>query len=334
MTEIAVNEAPATGVALSDVGNGTDLAAWVNDLGNAYTLAERICRTPFAPRDFQGKPEAAAVAILHGKSLGLDPLASMSSIFVVSGRPGLYSKAMHAIVLAAGHQVWVESESPQEVVVKGKRKGADTVSTSRWTPERAKKAGYDTNKKYLTEPIAMLRARAIGDVCRVVAPDVLAGLAYNEADVELMDPIEDMGEAPAASVEDKPKRTVKRKAAPAPSLPDIVHDAPEPEPEAAPEADPEVVDEAASDTAGEIPMCTPDQWTHLTVALKGAGHKTKPSMGAAVNGFLQRETGGPQDITADEANRMLEHFTNLVAEALPAAEGDDAAWPEPAPVPA
>lgn len=191
-----------------------NLGEWVADLENAYTLATKICTTPFTPAAFKAKPADAAVAILYGKGLNLDPLASLNAIFVISGRPGLYAKAMHAIVTGAGHEVWVDAESETSVTVKGQRNGSEHVMESTWTIDRASKAGYLSNSKYKTDPISMLKARAIGDVCRVVAPDALAGLSYNEADVALMGPVEDLGEAPKT-------RTV--------SLADI-------EPEPAPEA--------------------------------------------------------------------------------------------------
>lgn len=180
---------------LAPAPQGTDLEGWVSDLGNAYALAEKFVQTPFVPSGFKGKPADAAVAILYGKGLGLDPLASLNAIFLISGRPGLYSKHMHAIVLSAGHEVWVESESPSEVVVKGKRRGSEHEVESRWTIERAQQAGYLSNAKYKSDPISMLKARAIGDVCRIVAPDALTGLAYNEADVALMEPVAE-SEAP------------------------------------------------------------------------------------------------------------------------------------------
>lgn len=318
MSTVAINEPAsselATPPALADSPNGTDLSAWVADLGNAYTLAERICRTPFAPKDFQGKPEAAAVAILHGKSLGLDPLASMSSIFVVSGRPGLYSRAMHAIVMAAGHEVWVESEAPNEVVAKGRRRGSDQITTSTWTSQRAKLAGYDSNKKYITEPIAMLRARALGDVCRVVAPDVLSGLAYNEADVAVMDPLDDLGEQVAPKPE-AAKRKVTRKpraTAPAPDLPDVVNNAPQDEEESAAPA-PEPVDtetgELPTEEAVEDGTQPADaaQIDAVVTALNAAGHTTKAAKQSAITEALGEPKPATQ-LTAFEAETLVTYF--------------------------
>src|SRR5690606_934292 len=54
-----------------------------------------------------------------------------------------------------------------------------------WTTARANTAGYTKNSKYQTDPAAMLYARAASDVCRQVAPDALAGLAYSAEELEL-----------------------------------------------------------------------------------------------------------------------------------------------------
>ena len=126
--------------------------------------------------------------ILYGDELGLTPGTSLQSGFVVSGRPGLYARAMHAIVLSKGHEVWVVEKSDAKVTVAGRRKGSTNTHEETWTTGRAQKAGYTSNKKYSTDPQAMLYARALADVCRIIAPDALAGLDYTIEELELMEP--------------------------------------------------------------------------------------------------------------------------------------------------
>lgn len=53
------------------------LAEWAAELGAAHQLGIALCKTAFVPKDFMGKPEAAAAAILAGKSLGLDPMNAL-----------------------------------------------------------------------------------------------------------------------------------------------------------------------------------------------------------------------------------------------------------------
>ena len=178
------------------ISGDVDLQAWARDLADAGQLGAALCKTPFVPKDFQGKPEAAAAAILAGKSLGMDPLASLSNIFVIHGRPGLYARTMHALVTSRGHEVIRTQASPQQVTVQARRKGSDVWQDFVWTIERATQAGYTkTNAKYKEVPIEMLTAKALAEACRTIAPDVLTGVA----DLSVED-LEDMGERPSRPV--------------------------------------------------------------------------------------------------------------------------------------
>lgn len=174
----------ATTVASSAASNLRD---WALSLADAGTLAKAITPTDFVPQHFRGKVGDAAVAILKGAALGLDPIAALESIYVISGRPALYARTMAAVVLAAGHEVWTEDASDQSVTVCGRRRGSEHVETATWTLQRAELAGYTKNAKYRTDPQSMLYARAVGEVARKVAPDVLLGLSYTAEEIELED---------------------------------------------------------------------------------------------------------------------------------------------------
>jgi hypothetical protein len=170
-----------------------DLAAWAAELSAAHQIGTALCKTAFVPKDFQGKPDAAAAAILAGKSLGMDPLSALQNIFVIHGRPGLYARTMHALVIAQGHEILRTAATPESVTVHARRKGSTEWQEFTWTIERADKAGYvKTNAKYKDNPIEMLTAKALSEACRVIAPDVLTGVA-----VYSVEELEDMGERPA-----------------------------------------------------------------------------------------------------------------------------------------
>lgn len=232
MSEIATNTPPADDLAAFTApqptpGMGVDLAAWVADLQAAHTIGSALCQTEFAPASFRGKPEAAAAAILTGKSLGLDPMNALSNIFVVQGRPALYARTMAALVMQAGHHLRRTAATDGSVTVAARRKGDTEWQEFTWDIARAQKAGYTSNKKYQTDPQAMLTAKALAEACRTIAPDVLTGIAAVSAEeVEL----EDLGEVPEPpTVAEKPKaRTASsrlrgKKPAPVP--------APDPQPE-------------------------------------------------------------------------------------------------------
>lgn len=162
----------------------TDLAAWAGAMGDAMTLAKGLAGTAFVPSHFQGKPADTAVAIMKGAALGLDPVAALEAIYVISGKPALYARSMVALVLARGHEVWTEEADATRVTVKGRRHGSSHVEESTWDVARVKAAGLDRNRQYAAHPEAMLYARAAADVCRRIAPDVLAGLSYGVEELQ------------------------------------------------------------------------------------------------------------------------------------------------------
>ncbi|MDK9332619.1 hypothetical protein FAM23868_001959 [Propionibacterium freudenreichii] len=183
-TDIAIPTTANLPASSAELAHGS-LRNWAASLVDAGALSKAIVATDFVPAHFRGKTGDAAVAIMKGAAIGLDPIAALESIYVVSGKPALYARSMAAIVLAAGHELWTEAEDDGEVTVSGRRAGSEHVESITWTIERAKLAGYTSNKKYATDSRSMLYARAVGDVCRRIAPDVLLGLSYTAEELEL-----------------------------------------------------------------------------------------------------------------------------------------------------
>jgi len=164
---------------------GGRLVAWAEGLAAAHRIGTALCQTSFVPQHFRGKPEEAAAAILYGDEIGFTPTQAVQNLYVISGKPALYARSMVALVLAKGHEVWTVEKTDAKVTVAGRRKGSAHTIEETWTTARANKAGYTSNKKYQTDPQAMLYARAAADVCRQIAPDALAGLAYTAEELEL-----------------------------------------------------------------------------------------------------------------------------------------------------
>ena len=78
-----------------------------------------------------------------------------------------------------------EHRASGEVLAPHCRRGAEHVTRETWTTQRAQRAGYTNNKKYQTDPQAMLYARAASDVCRQIAADVLAGIGHSVEEMQL-----------------------------------------------------------------------------------------------------------------------------------------------------
>jgi hypothetical protein len=324
MTAIALPTQPA---ALPAPANPTaavvDLQAWAAELGAAYTIGQSLASTDFVPMSLKtqsgGRPkepqqvaENVAACILAGKALGLDPMNSIQNIFVVHGRPAMYARTMAALVLAAGHEIRRTVSTEQRVVYIGRRKGETEWTEVEWTKERARKAGYTNNKKYDTDPIAMLTAKCQSEICRVIAPDVLTGIAATSVEeVEL----DDLGEVTppegvrAEGVPPKAKVQRKRRQAPAPVAPAAVQEAPRDETPVDPEAD--ALAEQADTVTGELPeadpevseeaTCTPEQQKALGEALKAAGYATRAVMMSKVTDMVGRGVESSKELTESEA---------------------------------
>lgn len=306
MTEVAIpqptGQAPAFNAGgLAPTATTVSLMEWAQELAAAHQLGTALCGTEFVPSSFRGKPEAAAAAILAGKSLGLDPMNALANIFVVSGRPSMYARTMAALVLQAGHTIRRVQATEQSVIYEGRRKGETNFTRVEWTIGRAQKAGYTSNKKYQSDPIAMLTAKCQAEICRVIAPDVLTGIAATSVEeVEL----DDLGEqAPAAPATEAPKekRTITRKQQPAPELPAAVHDAP---------ADEEPPTEPAAPAEAPAEPITTAQLTKLNIVLQEQGLTERGDKLQYLSTYLERPIESSRDLTKAEAHRLIdEHET-------------------------
>jgi len=243
----------ASGITPAFATPGTvQLAEWAAELDYAHKLGAAMAHSNFLPQSLlldknkRPKPKDevandAAVVILAGKSVGLDPLQSVQNIFPVHGQPSMYARTMGALVVAMGHETRRTHAANDSVTWSVKRAGDKEWQDFTWTIQRAQLAGYTSNKKYQSDPIAMLGAKALAEACRIVFPDVLMGMPYSVEDMEL----EDMGEksqTPAPAPVNTTKLTRKPKAT-----------APEPEPAPVAEYEPEPEPEVVDTVTGELP---------------------------------------------------------------------------------
>ena len=287
-----------------DDPTGGRLVAWAAGLSAAHALGTALCSTAFVPTHFKNKPEECAAAILYGDEVGLTPMQSLASIFVISGKPALYARAMVAVVLAAGHEVWTVSTSDKSVTVCGKRRGSARTEESTWTYDRARKAGYTSNRKYESDPQSMLYARAASDICRRIAPDALAGLASSVEELELDEA------APTTTVTRAPTRTTtaRRAIAPEPVEPsfDTETDA------GAGEADTDslVASPMAEALASDEPRASAKQkgMYRALIAERHPGISRDDLLGLVVR-IIGRDVESSNDLTASEMGRVIDHLT-------------------------
>ena len=175
-TEIALPQVSDDGIA--------DLMKQAEAMSAAHKLATVLCNTAMVPATFRGKPDDGAAAILYGAEVGLKPQQALQQVFVVHGQPAIYARTMAALLKAKGYKFSTVESTDESVTVEGVSPRGEHESST-WTIQRAKTAGYTSNKKYQTDPQAMLYAKAVSEVARKLAPDVLLGIKYTAEDLEL-----------------------------------------------------------------------------------------------------------------------------------------------------
>ena len=188
-----------------------DLVAKAQEMDAAWGIAQKLSQTAFVPASYRGKVAETAAAIVAGYEMGMPLMASLRAIDVIDGTPAIRVLAMRAMVIRAGHRVWVEESSSQRVVVKGHRRDdPDRVTTSMWDMAKARTAGLDQKANWKRYPEAMLVARATSDVIRLIAPEVILGLPYSAEEVSDGSAF-DVSDAPAADGGKKPATRARRK---------------------------------------------------------------------------------------------------------------------------
>jgi hypothetical protein len=176
-----------------------------------WKLSQRISNTPFVPTALRGKNEAVLACVLYGAELGLGPMQSLNSIHVIEGRTAMSPELMRAMVARHGHRIDVVENSATACEVKGIRSDTGSTATVRWTMEDAKLAGLAGKNNWKTYPRAMLLARATSELCRIVFPDVIAGLSYTPEEVSSIagvEYVEEIVEKPAAVIEQKAEEII------------------------------------------------------------------------------------------------------------------------------
>jgi hypothetical protein len=198
---------------------------WVELMEPSVELAKAVANTDFVPRAMRGNPAAIAAAILYGDEVGLGPMQSLAKIVVIDGRPCLYAEAQRALILSAGHDLWLEESTATRCTWAGKRTNSDQSNRVTWTLDDAKRAGLAGKDAWRKYPRQLLSARASAELARAVFADAIGGLAAVE------EVLEEEGGAEPVPLAAAPAGTTRRRRRGATAA---VSSAPEPPPEPEP----------------------------------------------------------------------------------------------------
>lgn len=195
-----------------------------------------IASTDFVPKALRGNLPAILACVATGRALGLPDMAALRSIHVVDGKATFSAELMVSLVRRRGHSI-TGSVGEGKATVVGRRGDNDDEITVTWTLDMAARAGLAGKDNWKKYPEAMLWARAVSQLCRMLFADVFAGATYTDDEAELTaDELEQaeladtLGDLAVPVDTEQPDDRLAGDAAP-PQLPE-----PEPEPAAEPES--------------------------------------------------------------------------------------------------
>lgn len=308
------------------------LQSHVGAMRDAKFFAEGMCYTQMVPQRFVGKPDEGAAAILFGAELGLSPIASLRSIIVIHGMPGLEARTMKALLKSKGYRFNTIEASETVFEIEAWSPDGREHEVSRWTIEDCRREGWVPtptegsqgrpdvksdwmcterngkssvvgNMKYITSPQTMLKAKATAEVCRDIAPHILLGMPYASEELESFDDIGDRG-----IVAPTPRRVASNRRGV-----DGLRAA------LAPAADPAVVVESEPETevsqsaSGGMSAATRKKWlASMFAALAEADCPDRDDQLTVITELAQRRQDPPEhrDSVTDDELRMVVNTLN------------------------
>ena len=147
---------------------------------------EEISRTDFVPKGLRNNVPAIVACVETGRALGIPDMAALRSIHIVDGKATFSAELMVSLVRRAGHSITGEV-SADAVRVKGRRGDNGDELAVEWTLEMANRAGLKGKQNWQRYPEAMLWARAVSQLCRMLFPDVFIGATYTPEEIGAAD---------------------------------------------------------------------------------------------------------------------------------------------------
>lgn len=179
--------------------------------------------------------------------LGIHPMAGLTSIHIIEGKPTLSASLWASLAREAGHRlrVWVEGDGENIRAIATLVRSDDPEFEFKvvWSYADARTAGLlnkDNWKKYLR---SMLKSRAITEVIREGCPEVGMGAAYTAEELNPNLAVNEQGEPiEMQQVPDGPPPSQPGTREPAPAQPPV-----------APKDQPPIVDDQTGETGDDTP---------------------------------------------------------------------------------
>lgn len=159
---------------------GTDVA--VRRQGSAIpaklAYAHELAESGLLPRHYQQRPANILWAMEYGEMLGLAPMAAITGVHVIEGKPTASAGLISALVRRAGHKLRISGDVKSATCQIVRADDPDYTFEVTFTIEDAKAAGLTGKDVWRKYAASMLKARAITQCARDACEEALFGLHY------------------------------------------------------------------------------------------------------------------------------------------------------------
>lgn len=155
------------------------------NLPDMVRYAEHLADANLLPGQYRRQPANVLYAMEYGRTLGITPLAAITGIHVIEGKPSASSALISGLVRQAGHKLRVSGNGLSATAEIIRSDDPEFTYSVTWELRRnangnpnAEDAGLINKQVWKNYPAAMLKARAITQVARDACEEVLFGLHY------------------------------------------------------------------------------------------------------------------------------------------------------------
>jgi hypothetical protein len=142
-----------------------------------------ISGTEFVPPGLRGNLPAILACVATGRDLGIGDMAALKAIHIVDGKATFSAELMVQLVRRAGHSIVGEVSDGSATVTGVRADNGDTMKST-WTLAMAERAGLLKKQNWVKYPEAMLWARAVSQLCRMLFADCFAGGTYTPEELD------------------------------------------------------------------------------------------------------------------------------------------------------
>jgi hypothetical protein len=173
----------------NEIERATPIATNLPDM---VRYAEHLANAQLLPAQYRMKPANVLYAMEYGRTLGITPLAAITGIHVIEGKPSASAALISGLVRQAGHKLRVKGNGLSATAEIIRADDPDFTYSVTWELRRnqngnpnAEDAGLLNKQVWKNYPAAMLKARAISQVARDACEEVLFGLHYTPEELDV-----------------------------------------------------------------------------------------------------------------------------------------------------